>query len=83
MDIQTKMFLEIERWIESDQKRADFIKGKEYSKSKFNYWLAKWKAIQEGSGDDGLFQQVDLTDVKLGKVLEIEAPSGVKITVFA
>jgi hypothetical protein len=29
------------------------------------------------------FREVGFSEVKLGKVLEIEAPSGVKITVFA
>jgi hypothetical protein len=29
------------------------------------------------------FHELGFSEVKLGKVLEIEAPSGVKITVFA
>jgi hypothetical protein len=44
--------------------------------------LLKWKVSQRvGALAD--FREVDFTEVKLGKVLEIEAPSGVKITVFA
>ena len=82
MDLQMEMFLEVESWIEANQKKADFLKGKEYSEAKFSYWLAKWKAIQHTRSDGALFQEVDFTEVKLGKVLEIESPSGVKITVF-
>jgi hypothetical protein len=53
-----------------------------YSEAKFNYWLAKWKASQCDDTHAG-FREVGFSEVKLGKVLEIEAPSGVRITVFA
>jgi len=50
--------------------------------TKFNYWLAKWKASQANETAGG-FMEIGLREVKLGKVFEIEAPSGVKINVFA
>lgn len=83
MDLQAEMFLDVEDWIESGDRKADFLSDKSYSEAKFNYWLAKWKASQQTRNDSALFQEVDFHEVKLGKVLEIEAPSGVKITVFA
>lgn len=83
MDLQAEMFLDVEDWIESGVKKADFLSDKSYSEAKFNYWLAKWKASQQPTKQRGLFQEVDFQEVKLGKVLEIEAPSGVRITVFA
>ena len=82
MNLQEKMFLEVENWLESGESKSRFLESKAFSEAKFNYWLAKWKANQylvDGSG----FRELSFSDVKLGKVLEIEAPSGVKITVFA
>jgi hypothetical protein len=82
MNLQEKMFAEVEAWYALNEPKADFLIGKEYSEAKFNYWLAKWKASQIVDPSDG-FRELGFSEVKLGKVLEIEAPSGVKITVFA
>jgi hypothetical protein len=81
MNLQEAMFAEVENWLVSGESTV-FLTGKDYSEAKFNYWLIKWKVSQRvGALSD--FREVDFTEVKLGKVLEIEAPSGVKITVFA
>jgi len=82
MSLQEKMFLEVESWATSGESKTAFLEGKDYSEAKFNYWLAKWKASQRVDTHAG-FREVGFSEVKLGKVLEIEAPSGVKITVFA
>lgn len=82
MNLQEKMFEEVESWVTSGESKAAFLDGKEYSEAKFNYWLAKWKAMQQVD-TSASFREVGFSEVKLGKVLEIEAPSGVKITVFA
>jgi hypothetical protein len=82
MNLQEKMFLEVENWVNSGTTKLNFLEGKEYSEAKFNYWLAKWKAMQLLDSNAG-FREVDFSEVTLGKVLEIESPSGVKITVFA
>jgi hypothetical protein len=58
------------------------LEDKAYSEAKFNYWLAKWKASQQVDANTS-FREVGFSELKLGKVLEIEAPSGVKIAVFA
>lgn len=76
------MFLEVENWMEFDASKSTFLENKEYSEAKFNYWLAKWKASRDLDQVE-VFRELGFSDVKLGKVLEIEAPSGVKITVFA
>ncbi len=84
MKLQEKMFAEVEAWMATEGVKTAFLEGKDYCEAKFNYWLAKWKANQMTS--DGGFRELDSNgwkEVKLGKVLEIEAPSGVKITVFA
>ncbi len=82
MSLQEKMFSEVENWMVSGAAKLTFLAGKDYSVAKFNYWLAKWKASQGNETTAG-FMEIGLREVKLGTVLEIEAPSGVKITVFA
>jgi hypothetical protein len=82
MNLQEKMFVEVENWMNSGESKLNFLEAKEYSEAKFNYWLAKWKAMQHEESNTG-FREVGFSEVKLGKVLEIEAPSGVRITVFA
>jgi hypothetical protein len=82
MNLQEKLFAEVESWVTSGESKSAFLDGKDYSEAKFNYWLAKWKAMQQVDTSAG-FREVGFSEVKLGKVLEIEAPSGVKITVFA
>lgn len=82
MNLQEKMFGELESWMSSGEAKSKFLDGKDYSVAKFNYWLAKWKALQHMDTNAG-FRELGFSEVKLGKVLEIEAPSGVKITVFA
>jgi hypothetical protein len=82
MDLQEKMFNEVDAWRESGLTKQVFLKDKEYSLAKFNYWIAKQRAEQTSADIDG-FQEIDFSESKLGKVLEIEAPSGVKIIVYA
>jgi hypothetical protein len=83
MDRQEQMFLEVEAWRSSGMIKQEFLKDKDYSLPKFNYWIAKYRAAQiDGQVAEG-FREVDFTETKLGKVLEIEAPSGVKIMVYA
>jgi hypothetical protein len=87
MNLQDKMFAEVESWVSSGASKTAFLEGKGYSDAKFNYWLAKWKASQRVGTNAGFrevgFSEVNPIAIGLGKVLEIEAPSGVKITVFA
>lgn len=82
MSLQEQMFSEVSIWLRSGESKSRFLEGKSYSEAKFNYWLLKWKINEQTSGGNG-FREVNFSEVKLGKVLEIEAPSGVKITVFA
>lgn len=82
MNLQEKMFVDVAEWISSGLTKSEYLKSKTYSEPKFNYWVAKWKASQISTEHSG-FHELGFSEVKLGKVLEIEAPSGVKITVFA
>jgi hypothetical protein len=88
MYLQDQMFAEIEQWVSSRLKKSDFLKDKPFSEGKFNYWLKRWRDVQlQKDVQEGVFREIDTGKfsslVSLGKVLEIEAPSGVKITVFA
>ena len=42
MAIQDRMFKEIQLWKVSDKNKADFIRSKNYSKAKFEYWISKY-----------------------------------------
>ena len=82
MNLQESMFSEVENWLVSGESKTVFLTGISYSQTNFNYWLLQWKVSQRvGALAD--FREVDFKEVKLRKVLEIEAPSGVKITLFA
>lgn len=81
MGLQKKMFSEIESWIASGDSKSRFLEDKNYSEAKFNYWLSKWKS-KDTLNSEGGFQELNFTDFKSGKVLEIQMPSGVKITFF-
>ena len=81
MGLQEKMFSEIEVWMASGVSKSNFLEGKSYSEAKFNYWLSKWKTREQLNLEGG-FQELNFRDFKSGKVLEIQMPSGVKITFF-
>jgi hypothetical protein len=81
MRLQEKMFSEIEAWMASGVSKSRFLEDKNYSEAKFNYWLSKWKS-RETLNSEGGFQELNFTDLKSGKVLEIQMTSGVKITFF-
>lgn len=76
------MFAEVEAWKSSGTTKSEFLEGKEYSAAKFNYWVAKWNAGQSVQNEAG-FMEFGFSGPKVEKVLEIQAPSGIRITVFA
>ena len=87
MELQKSMFNEVELWLGSGLKKSEFLKGKSYGEGKFNYWLSKWRLSKNFGGErKNVFEELNgdfRSEIKLGKVLEIEVPSGVRITVFA
>lgn len=82
MTLQEKMFGDIEAWFESGQTKLKFLEDKPYSLVKFNYWIQKRKQREESSNLGG-FKELSFSEPSLGKVLEINTPSGLKIIVFA
>ena len=81
MELQEKMFSDIEAWMASGISKSRFLEDKNYSEAKFNYWLSKWKTREQLNLEGG-FQGLNFSDFKSGKVIEIQMPSGVKIIVF-
>ena len=81
MGTQEKMFKAIDQWQQSGKSKSEFLIAKDFSEAKFNYWISKWKALQGTTSKDG-FEEIGLSGIKPGKILEITTASGIKITVF-
>lgn len=87
MDMQEQMYQDVKTWLTSGMKKKDFVKSKQYNMNKFDYWYRKYKAERQSQEprDSNNFKEVMLFSAeedKVRKVLEIELPSGIKITVF-
>jgi len=76
------MFKAIDQWQQSGKSKSEFLIAKDFSEAKFNYWISKWKSLQASGSKEG-FEEIRLSGIKTGKVLEITTISGLKITVFA
>lgn len=87
MAVKDKMYKEVQLWKESGMNKADFIMGKEYSKAKFEYWISKYNKEQVISTKSN-FKEIPtkspivVPEVKREKTLQIDLPSGIKITVY-
>lgn len=87
MAIRDRMYKEVQLWKASDQKKSDFIKGKNYSKSKFEYWIGQYneeynKPAKSNFKEIPIKESVVFPKVEIEKTLQIELPSGIKITIY-
>jgi hypothetical protein len=87
MNMQEQMYQDVKAWLTSGMKKKDFVKNKQYDINKFDYWYRKYKAERQSQelSEFGNFKEVTLfpiEEAKVRKVLEVESPSGIKITVF-
>lgn len=87
MKLQKKMFREVQLWQSSEKKRVDFVKDKEYTLAKFDYWVSKHnKANKKPSiqqfKEIPMKKEIELPEVNATKTLQIETPSGIKITIY-
>ena len=85
--MQEQMYQDVKAWLTSGMKKKDFVKTKQYDINKFDYWHRKYKSERQSQAlrDNNNFKEVMLftaEEDKVRKVLEIELPSGIKITVF-
>ena len=85
--MQEQMYQDVKAWLTSGMKKKDFVKTKQYDINKFDYWYRKYKVERQSQElrDSNNFKEVMLfsaEEAKERKVLEIELPSGIKITVF-
>jgi len=87
MAVKDKMYKEVQLWKSSGKSKADFILDKEYSKAKFEYWISKYNKEQVISTKSN-FKEIPITEsvavpeVNHQKTLQIDLPSGIKITVY-
>lgn len=86
MTLEEKMFAEIAQWRASGLTKREFLVGKDYKEAKFDYWLLKARGVVKESKVK--FQEIDFSQAPIAtkeqtKVLEIETPTGLKITVFS
>ena len=81
------MYKEVQLWKSSGKSKGDFILDKEYSKAKFEYWISKYNKEQDISPKSS-FKEIPITKpiatpaVKNEKLIELDLPSGIKITVY-
>ena len=87
MNMQEQMYQDVKAWLNSGMKKKDFVKNKQYDINKFDYWYRKYKAERQSEelSEISNFKEVVFfpsDEAKVRKVLEIESPGGIKITVF-
>lgn len=87
MNVQEQMYQDVEAWLTSGMKKKDFVKNKQYNMHKFYYWHRKYKVERQSQelSEISNFKEVILfptEESKVRKVLEIELPNDIKITVF-
>ncbi len=87
MNVQAQMYQDIKALLSSGMKKKDFLKNKQYNLHKFDYWYRKYMAEKQSQklNENNNFKEVMLfpiDEAKVRKVLEIESPGGIKITVF-
>jgi hypothetical protein len=87
MAIQDRMFKEIQLWKASGKNKADFIRSKNYSKAKFEYWISKHnkanvESLNEGFTEIPLEKEKPSPNVEPEKLIKIELPTGIKITIY-
>ena len=85
--MQEQMYQDVKAWLTSGMKKKDFVKNKQYDINKFDYWYRKYKAERQSQelSEISNFKEVMLfttEEATVRKVLEIELPGGIKITVF-
>ncbi len=85
--MQEQMYQDVKAWMTSGVKKKDFVKNKQYDINKFDYWYRKYKAESQSQdlGESNSFKEVMLfttEEAKVRKLLEVELPGGIKITVF-
>ena len=87
MKLQQEMYSELEKWKSSGQSRADFVKVKTYTLAKFDYWIRRYKK-EKIKPTKSSFKEIPITKpiatpaVKVEKLVELDLPSGIKITVY-
>jgi len=87
MELRETMFKEVRLWKSSGKKKSEFIKDKNYTVAKFEYWINKYnKKTTESSTQH--FKEIPIQEElspkpdQSEKIMEIETPTGIKITIY-
>ncbi|RFC53184.1 IS66 family insertion sequence element accessory protein TnpA [Brumimicrobium aurantiacum] len=87
MAIKEEMYNEVQLWKSSGKSKGDFILDKDYSKAKFEYWINRYnkekvKPTKSNFKEIPSKSSVIVPEIKHEKTLQIDLPSGIKITVY-
>jgi hypothetical protein len=81
------MFEDVRLWKASGKKKSEFIKEKNYTVAKFEYWINRYnKETTESSTHH--FKEIPIQEElspkpdQSEKMIELETPSGIKITIY-
>jgi hypothetical protein len=87
MELRDTMFKDVRLWKSSGKKKSEFIKDKNYNVAKFEYWINKYnKETTESSTQH--FKEIPIQEElspkpdQSEKIMEIETPTGIKITIY-
>ena len=94
MTLQDEMFRLVENWKESKLPKTTFLKGKDISKDKFNYWIHKYnkqqgklskvrKPLNKEVFKELVIPEITQLPIDMQKVIELTTPSGIQIRVFS
>ena len=87
MNTEDQMFRMASDWINSSQLKREFLKGKPFSKHKFNYWLKKDRDSNSDSrhkSSCNSFKEIEIPSVsknETSRTIEITTPGGCVITI--
>jgi hypothetical protein len=87
MGVKEVMYSEVEAWRLSGQSKADFLNGKNYTLAKFNYWILRYNKENKNPTKSNfkaipINNSVASSKLSNEKLVELDLPTGVKITVY-
>lgn len=84
MKLEDQMFKQVSEWINSNQIKREFLKGKPFSEHKFNYWLKKYRNSNRHINAINGFKEIEISSVTksdTSRTIEITTPSGYVIRI--
>ena len=94
MKLQEKMFALVQAWQASGMTQREFLSDKSIGRSKFNYWVCKYRKSHEnrsyaltapsypGGFKPFVLSEEEVLTNRQSVSMEITTPSGVRITIY-